>query len=393
MSRTWNQYIVKQENKALVLKTIIEHTPISRAKVAQVTGLNKGTVSSLVSELIDEHFVTESGPGESSGGRRPFMLLFNQAAGYTIALDLGVGYIDAALTDLNGEILVKKHEKMYERQFDTVFEHIVSIIYTLIKEMKKSPYGLVGIGIGVPGVVNHEGEILLAPNLNWKNIQLKQALHDVFDVPVIVENEANAAAYGEMRFGFETPPKHVLYLSVGMGIGMGMVLDQKLYTGLNGFAGEMGHITIVKDGINCRCGNTGCFERYASEQALLEQAIKRGLVTGNEEASVDLLIEKANANNEAVIALFKEMGEYIAIGITTMIHLFNPEQILIGNQLSKLQPWIREDIQTYVYSHAIGFRSKKVTVDFTSPDHLSTIKGMASFTIENFLLSIKQTEE
>lgn len=137
MSRTWNQYIVKQENKALVLKTIIEHTPISRAKVAQVTGLNKGTVSSLVSELIDEHFVTESGPGESSGGRRPVMLLFNQAAGYTIALDLGVGYIDAALTDLNGEILVKKHEKMHERQFDTVFEHIVSIIHTLIKEMKK----------------------------------------------------------------------------------------------------------------------------------------------------------------------------------------------------------------------------------------------------------------
>ncbi|GEN56548.1 xylose repressor [Halolactibacillus alkaliphilus] len=392
MSRTWNQYIVKQENKALVLNTIIEETPISRAKVAQVTGLNKGTVSSLVSELIDNHFVTESGPGASSGGRRPVMLLFNQTAGFTIALDLGVGYIDAALTDLTGSIITKKHMKLHERQFNKVFTYIVDVINNLIEAMPKSPYGLVGIGIGVPGVVNHNGEILLAPNLNWKNIHLEHALHDVFNVPVIVENEANAAAYGEMRFGFKTPPEHMLYLSIGMGIGMGMVLDKTLYTGLNGFAGEMGHITVVKDGINCRCGNTGCFERYASEQALLEQAIKRGLVSGNEEMSVDLLIEKAQANHQEVIQLFKEIGQYIAIGITTMVNLFNPEQILIGNQLSKLSPWIKEDINYYVFRHAIGFHSKRVTVDFTSPEHLSTIKGMASFAIEKFLLSIKEVE-
>lgn len=389
MSRTWNQYVVKQENKALVLTTIINHTPISRAAVAQSTGLNKGTVSSLVSELIDEAFVTESGPGASSGGRRPVMLLFNTKAGFTVSVDLGVGYIQAALTDLNGEIVQVEKKQVKESTFDLVFETLVHLIEQLIKHAPVSRYGVIGIGVGVPAVVSHEGEILLAPNLNWKNIQLKQALEDVFDLPILIENEANAGAYGEMRFGFKQPPKDMIYASIGIGIGAGMILDGKLYTGKSGFSGEIGHMTIVKDGTSCRCGNVGCFERYASEQVLLEHAVKRHLIKANEDLSLDTLIKKAEAHDQEVLQLFEEIGEYIGIGLTNIINIFNPEVVLIGNRLRDLQKWLIPPIEHYIHSRAIGFHQQDLTVDFAKLENFSTVKGMAAFTIERFLAQLK----
>lgn len=390
MSRTWNQFVVKQENKAIVLNTIIKQTPISRAKVAEQTGLNKGTVSSLVSELIDADFVKESGPGASSGGRRPVMLLFNHEAGFAVVVDLGVGYIQVALTDLHGEVVIEEQEKTGDYSFDVVLKQLTVLINRVIKKAPKSPYGIIGIGVGVPAVVSHDGEILLAPNLNWKRVQLKEALSEHFDYPIFIENEANAGAYGEMRYGFTSAPSNMLYLSIGMGIGMGMILNGKLYTGQRGFAGEVGHISIVKDGIPCRCGNIGCFERYASVQALLEQAAKRGLAKGDQQTALNTLIRKAEENDEKVIALFKEIATYIGIGISSIVNLYNPESVIIGNAFTGLEKWIKPVIDNHVKQHTIGFHQEDLTVDFAKLVNHSTIKGMAAFTIESFLNTLKE---
>ena len=201
MKLTWNQQLIKRENKSIVLKYIQDCSPLSRADIAQKSGLNKGTVSSLVAELLEEQLILETGPGVSSGGRRPVMLSFNQGAGYSIGIDLGVNYILGVLTDLKGNILEKVQQNYYASTFEQALECIKEIITYLIEETPPSAYNIVGIGIGAPGVVDSDGEFLLAPNLGWQNPSLKQGIEQAFNIPVIVENEANAGAYGEKIFG------------------------------------------------------------------------------------------------------------------------------------------------------------------------------------------------
>ncbi|SEO52512.1 Sugar kinase of the NBD/HSP70 family, may contain an N-terminal HTH domain [Amphibacillus marinus] len=391
MKRTWNQHVVKQENKTLVLSTIIDRTPISRAHVAQLTGLNKGTVSSLVSELITEELVEESGPGKSSGGRRPVMLLFNGGSGHSVSIDLGVGYIRGVLTNLTGEIIVEHKVTTESNAFAVVYPTLLDLIKQLINKAPASRYGIIGIGVGVPAVVSHVGEILLAPNLDWKNINLKEKLAKAFNLPIYIENEANAGAYGEKRFGSKFVSEHMIYASIGMGIGIGMILDGNLYNGLKGFAGEIGHMTIVKDGRKCRCGNNGCWERYASEQALIQEGEIRGLIAQQSTDPLADLITLAKANDDKTIKLFEEIGTYIGIGLTNCINIFNPQHIVIGNQLLQVKDWLLPAIMGHIQSHTIGFHQQDLQLSFAKLGQYSTVKGMAAFTIEGFLLEAKNT--
>lgn len=181
-NKIWNQNTIKNGNKTLVLETIMNHSPISRASIADKTGLNKGTVSSQVSELLDEDLIYEQGPGKSSGGRKPVILLFNEVAGYSIGIDIGVNYIFGILTDLKGNICQEKSLTFNKLSFDEIKEKLFEIVDCLITSAPSSTYGIVGIGIGVPGATNKNGKVLLAPNLGWQNIDLK----------TIVENSQSA---------------------------------------------------------------------------------------------------------------------------------------------------------------------------------------------------------
>ncbi len=387
VSQTWNQHVVKKENKALVLDTIIKRAPISRATIAQITGLNKGTVSSLVSELLDEKLINESGTGESSGGRRPVMLLLNEKAGYTISIDLGVTQILAVLTDLRGTIIIEKVQQFENDNLDVVQTHLYNLIDYMITHAPTSEYGIVGIGVGVPGVITTEGEILLAPNLGWKKVPLKQMLVDRYKLPIIIENEANAGAYGEKMYGVGQLSNELIYASVSIGIGVGLILDGNLYKGLRGFSGEIGHMTIEKDGRVCRCGNKGCWELYASEKALLEQAKELGFT----HPTITSLIEACESGNEKAIRLFEKIGDYLGVGITNIIHIFNPEQVIIGNSMQIADAYIIPAIKKRIEQNAIGFNKDDVHIHVAKLKHHSTVLGIAAFTIENFYLTNRES--
>ncbi|MDX8044553.1 ROK family transcriptional regulator [Gracilibacillus sp. S3-1-1] len=380
MSQTWNQQVVKKENKALVLTTIKEKAPISRATIAQLTGLNKGTVSSLVSELLAEKLITESGTGKSSGGRRPVMLLLNEVAGFTISVELGVNNILAVLTNLRGQIVSEKNIHFSEQNLDDVLPKLYQVIDQLRVEAPISPYGIVGIGVGVPGVVSTIGEVLLAPNLGWKKVPLKQLLVDHYQIPVIVENEANAGAYGEKVYGAGQEANEVVYASISTGIGVGLILDGKLYKGLKGFSGELGHMTIEKDGLDCQCGNKGCWELYASENALLKQAKLAGFA----DITTEKLIEAAEQQDPQALSLFDKLGDYIGVGITNILHIFNPEQVIIGNSIQQAERYILPAIKQRIEQHAIGFNKGDVHIQTSQLHKYSTTMGMAAFTIEEF---------
>ena len=284
--RTGNQDLVKQINKSIVFHTIKKKGPISRAQISKDTGLNKATVSTMVSELINESFVNEIGSGKSSGGRKPVMLVFNHVAGYAIGIDLGVNYLSGVLTDLNGHIIEKTTSPLHSTNMDDVTKQIFACIAALIEKAPESPYGIVGIGIGVPGQVDQHEKILFAPHLNWKNVDLKKVVEDRFQISTSVENEANAGAVGELLYGAGKGIANQVYVSIGIGIGTGIIIRHQLFRGTSGISGEMGHMTINFNGKKCSCGNRGCWELYASESALLEAAQQQNIM--GEHSTIDL---------------------------------------------------------------------------------------------------------
>ncbi|WP_084786887.1 ROK family protein [Bacillus tuaregi] len=375
---TWNQQVVKKNNKALVLQIIMEKDSISRADIAQVSGLHKATVSSLVNELLEEELIFESGPGESSGGRRPVILHFNKDAGYAIGVDIGVNYVLCILTDLLGNILIEKNQTVHQTPYTTTISIVQQMIMSIMEEMPQSRYGVIGIGVGVPGMVNKEGTIILAPNLGWKNVQLKEKLEALFHVPVTVENEANAGAVGEQRFGAGQDYMDIIYISAGIGIGAGIIVNKELYQGKNGFSGEMGHMIIDMNGKRCNCGSRGCWEAYASEHALLEMADPNI-------DSLETLIEQAEKGDQIAQNLFKKIGNYLGYGINNIINTFNPDQVIIGNRLALAKEWIEGPIQTTIEHHTLGYHQKEMDLEFSKLNKYSTALGVSAFVVDRFI--------
>ncbi|WP_096187646.1 ROK family transcriptional regulator [Evansella halocellulosilytica] len=384
------QQTVKKKNKLIVLNTIREQEPISRAKLAQKLGLTKATVSSLVDELISEEYCYQTGLGESSGGRRPLMLQFNQHAGVTISVDIGVNYILAILTDLHGNMINEVVKQFDTNYFSKTVHEIKQIIDTFLANTESTPFGLIGIGFGVPGLVNTDGDILHTPNLSWEDADLKGLFEKQYGVPVLVENEANAGAYGEITYDMKRNAENIIYISLGIGIGVGLILDHHLFRGKSGLTGEMGHMIIETDGLPCRCGSKGCWEMYASELALLTEFQKTE--AGKNNPSLEKMIQISGTNDE-VKKMFERTGRYVGIGINNIINTFNPEKIIIGNRLAKAQHLLVPGIKEVIEHQTLPHLKKSVDISFSQKQQYSAALGMSAFTIEQFLDKQFQSEE
>ncbi|MFB5678644.1 ROK family protein [Paenibacillus terreus] len=383
MNVTGDQALVKKLNRSIVLDTIRLHAPLSRAQVSAHTGLNKATVSNLVSELMTDQLVRETGPGESSGGRKPLMLLFNRGAGYAIGLELSVSYVKGVLTDLEGHIVEERDAALEVTDVTSVLDTMRSMIHQLIQTAPSSPHGIVGIGVGVPGMVDAKGTVLFAPNLGWDNTELRQPLEQEFGLPVTVDNEANAGALGELHYGMAADdrqqPRHLVYISVGSGIGSGIIMDGKPYKGAWGYAGETGHMSIAWDGLQCSCGSQGCWELYASERAYDHTAYSLP------SRSTGQLLELASQGNEAARRLYEEIGMYLGIGITNIVNSFNPELIIIGGHLSEARQWLEPSLQSKVAERTLPYHRRELNVRFSQLGSRSTVLGSAYSAISAYL--------
>jgi glucokinase-like ROK family protein len=388
MKITGDQSLIKKINKGLVLDTIIASAPLSRADISAKTGLNKATVSSLVNEWIDGNMVIETGLGESSGGRKPVMLLYNNRAGFAVGVDLGVNYIVALLTDLAGAVIHREKLDLHTSYPASVEQQLREIIRSVIAAAPESPYGIVGIGIGVPGIVDESGVILTAPNLNWKGVSLQEKLQSEFQAPITIDNEANAGAIGEQKYGVGKAVDNLIYISAGIGIGSGIIMNGRIYRGAAGLSGELGHMTIqANNGLPCSCGNFGCWEMYASENALLHGALTSGAF--GKDPSIDTLMEAAEREEALALELFEEIGHYLGTGIANVINAFNPEMVIVGNRLGLAKRWIETSMQRSAMNRSLRYHSKGVRIEFAALGMDSTAAGAATEAVANFLASVK----
>ncbi|WP_435165938.1 ROK family protein [Paenibacillus glycanilyticus] len=383
VTTTGDLTLIKKINTSIVLEAVLKQAPLSRAQISELTGLNKATVSNLVQDLIDSDLVVEIGPGESSGGRKPVMLLFNGMAGYAVGIDLGVNYIRGVLADLEGNVVAELQRSLKKHQLEFTLKELIQCIQELIGKAPASPYGIVGIGIGVPGIVDDQGSILFAPNLEWQHVELQHMLEEEFKLPVTIDNEANAGAQGEQKYGTGRGIAHQIYVSVGIGIGTGIILNKELYKGATGFSGELGHLSIEYNGKPCRCGNEGCWELYASENALLEQAAPLGF------DNLEDLLDAAEAGNEEVRALFFKIGEYMGAGISNIVNVFNPDVVIIGNRMSRAKTWLEEAVQSSVTRRTLPYHRERLRILFAELQDQSAVRGAAYYAISKFFTKIK----
>jgi len=362
---------MREMNLALILSCLRQEAPLSRSRLAEMTGLTKATVSSLVRELIERKFVCETGSIISNVGRPSINLELNPQAGTIIGLEIGVDFLSAILTNFSAQVQWKKLEyttNLLGQQ--EILANSFKVLEEACIQANQHPGNLLGIGLGVPGLVDHNsGTLLFAPNLNWRDVPIRKMVEERFNIPVYVENEAQMAALGESYFGAGRYADFVLYVSSGVGLGGGIVLKKQVLQGMNGFAGEIGHITIVPDGLPCNCGNTGCWETLASQRAvfrLVRQAIERGrssLVLRKAGGDLDrmtipMIIEAAQAGDKVALEAFQETGHWLGIGIANLINALNPEVVVFGGILSLASDFLMPEMQSEIDRRALPWSSQ-----------------------------------
>jgi glucokinase-like ROK family protein len=360
--RTGGHELVRQMNLSVVMHHLRENPSTSRASLAEMTGLNKTTVSSLVQELIERRFVHEVGL-ESSGTGRPARLLeLNPAAGCIVSCEIGVDFISVVCTDFAPDI-IWRHQAVIDPSTGQrpIMDRAVAAMRKGIHAGIESCGPPLGLAVGVPGLVDQaSGTLLFAPNLRWKDVPVGAFLAEAFNVPVFVGNEANMAALGEHYFGAARGYDEVLYISAGVGLGGGLVHGGRVFNGVTGFAGEFGHMTMHPGGQLCNCGNRGCWETLVSQQALfrhVREAIADGwsstLSKGNspslERLTVPMVAEAARDGDEVALEGLSRVGRHLGIGIASLVNALNPQLVVFGGILSLagefLLPAVNEELR------------------------------------------------
>jgi predicted NBD/HSP70 family sugar kinase len=336
-------------NQGLVLRTLYDRGPVSRAEVARLTGLTRTTVSQLVGEFLSEGLAREVGRGPSTGGKAPILVEVDGDARHVIGLDLGERAFTGALVNLHGEIRKTVTLPVGGRNGDDALE----VVYRLVDQLAtETPGLLLGIGVGTPGVVDtDEGTIRWAVNLDWQDLPLGRLLRERFGVPTYVANDSQAAALAEYLFAGEGAAANLVAIKVGHGIGAGFVLRGELFHGDGFGAGEIGHTAVVDDGKACRCGRFGCLETVASSRAILAEAtdvatatpesfLAQRLAAGG---ALDLDDVRAGlaAGDEPTRRIVVAAGRFLGTAVAGLIGALNIHRIvLIGSVAALGDAWL-----------------------------------------------------
>jgi glucokinase-like ROK family protein len=366
-SKTADQVWVRKMNRAIILQVFRTHPTLSRARLAAETGLNPSTVSDIISELIQENLIRETDLIQPPTGRPGRLLELNPAGGCAVGIEINVDYIEFLVTDFAANVLWRKRQASTP---EVGQEEIILQVSKLAKKasafVQKSKSHLLGVGVGVPGLVDvSSGLLRLAPNLHWVDVPVRDVLARFFDCPIYVENEANAAALGEYYFGAVRNVKDFIYLSAGIGLGSGIVIGGKLFRGMFGYAGEAGHMTLDVNGEICGCGKRGCWETFVGPRAV-ERRVQRSLASGaqsvlSEMAKGDLknivfddVLQAAQHGDQIAIDALKEVAFYLGIGIANLVNLFNVEVIVLGGALNKASPFLLQDVECVVSENTLS---------------------------------------
>lgn len=359
----------KQHNRDLVLRTLFSHESISRAEIARVTNLTRTTVSDVVSGLLNEGLVNEIGRGESIGGKTPILLSIVPDSRYLIGLNLAQDKFIGAIVNLRGDIKETVEIKVNDNDGDKALELVYKILDELIRKKIKP---IVGIGVGTPGLVNtREGVIVNAVNLAWKDLPLGALLEKKYKVPVSILNDSQATAIGEYVYGGNhEPDENLIVVNVKHGIGAGILINGRLFQGDGGGAGEIGHVVVQENGIQCRCGKSGCLETVASARAVINQL---GV------SSFEQALAEFSSNNGNSKKIITNAGKYLGISLANLIGTLNIQKIVLTGDMTQLgETWL-DAIKTSMQKASLEKIYEGTKIEIGNLDYRACILGASAF--------------
>jgi len=320
---------------------------------------------------------------------------------FVIGVDVGATFVKIAKVDLRGSILSKDSIKTKDFQSrDSMISEIVKIIDRLSQKEKKH---LAGVGVGIPGPVDYEkGVVFNLTNIKgWKNIPIKSILSKrLKGIPVFVDNDANAASIGEATWGAARGSKNIVCITLGSGLGGGVIIDGKVYRGRSYSAAELGHICIDRNGPKCNCGSNGCFEAFVGNSYMVKDVIKK-IKSGKKTQLLALadnklsnitpkLLDKAAQLGDKFSAeIWNEMGRNVGIGLSSIINIFNPEIIVIGGGVSKASKHIFSSIKKTIRERSMEIFRKGLKINRAKFVENAGVVGAAALAVKE-LVKLKQ---
>jgi len=375
-----NAIIIRKWNLSSIFKAIRKQGPISRIELTEITGCSAGTVSNHVRTLIKKGFVIETEKGISSGGRKPIQLMINPHKAYIFSIEIEVNQIKIVMFDLEIKVVTKSIIPIiYKDNYKKTLKQVFFEMDKMMEEKNLKLDNLLGTGVAVPGLIDKEKGILeFAPNLGWKNVYISKIFKDKYNLPVILDNEAKAAAIGEREFIY---PKmdNMVFISINEGIGCGVILNGELYRGASGNAGEFGHIIVDTNGPLCHCGNKGCWETLASESYIVNRYLK--LSNSNKELTKKEIYQLGKNGHKKVIEIFNEAGRNIGIGLVNIINGLSPELLVIGGGIVEIKDYVYEEIIKKLEENALSISYRSVKIKFSKLGSLAAVYGMADLII------------
>ncbi len=366
-------------NQQLVLRALHDHSPLSRADLARLTGLTRTSVSDLVGRLIDDGLIEEVGRGQSSGGKSPILLRVAPDGRHLIGLDLGEAQFSGAVVNLRGDILRSIHLPLEGRNGDAAVELVFQLVDALRAD-DRSPF--LGIGVGAPGIIDTStGTVRWSVNLNWAELRLGPLLEERYGMPVVVANDSHAAALAELTFFRRPRPNNLIVIRVGRGVGAGIILNGQLFQGDGYGAGEFGHVSMGGADAPCRCGREGCLETMASMRALVDAAGAVEPSITDERGLVAAFLAGVTGIRRIVLDAARELGVAIGwlIGVLNVRHV-----LLVGPVAAFGDDWLGE-VRRSARSSVLALLARDTQIEFGHVHDDVVVLGASALLMEQQL--------
>ncbi|SEF33155.1 Sugar kinase of the NBD/HSP70 family, may contain an N-terminal HTH domain [Amycolatopsis pretoriensis] len=338
---------MRARNLEVVLGAVGRGGPLTRAALAELTGLTKSTVSKLVGDLVDAGLLAETGPARAGERGRPGVeVVLSGARVASLGLEINVDYLAARVLDLTGGVRFAARRERDNRgsRPKKVLSELQALATEALAEAHRLGLEVAGAVLAVSGPVG-DGVLFSAPNLGWQDVRPAGLLR--LPVPVELDNEANLAALGELWYG--DGERDFLYVSGEVGIGAGLVVNGTLFSGARGLAGELGHVVVAPEGPLCRCGGSGCLETFAGQEALL---------AAGKAASVPALLAALEAGDATARQACAAAGRALGIALTSAVNLLDLDRIVLGGVFTQLYPWLSGPVSEVLTARLGGLRGE-----------------------------------
>jgi predicted NBD/HSP70 family sugar kinase len=382
---------IKEINQKLILNLIREHQPISRAEIAGKTGLQRSTVTIITSRLLEDDWIYEGENGSVRVGRKPTNLYLNARKVCSLGVQIGRRETLLALADVNGKIQCRQSLET-QPNASVFFAQLSQEIKHFIGSQRRGTE-VTGVGVSLPGYIEKSsGRIIAAENFGWMNVPAGEWLRKNLDVPVYFENNAKLSAFSEIWFGDNRDGSLQNFICVTSrdGIGTGIIINGEIYNGARDGAAEFGHMSLFPYGERCPCGNYGCWELYASDMATVKRYLQsnRSLKNSGDEITIQEIIQRARQGERASRAALQNTAKYLGLGIANLVHGFNPEMVIVGDNLKDAWDLVGDTIVSTVRSRVPAYYLDGLRIIPSScKEDPSLLGAMALVLAHNFTIS------